>query len=169
MGLEALKFLVGRQIGIFVVEMHHEPDRNQPIVEMIKERAAARAVVERPAERVLHQAGAMFFRCDLPQLFQAEAEFLRLAAFAQAEAMHERLGEAAARALGEQRVFRTQLHAAGEAVLVVAIFGETHIAGGNAGHRAAAIKQHFGGGKARVDFNSQRFRLGRQPATDITE
>src|SRR5262252_8430477 len=83
--------------------------------------------------------------------------------------MHERLGEVAARALGEQRVFGAQLHAAGEAVLVVAIFGETHVARGNAGHRATAIEQHFGGGKARVDFNSQRFRLGRQPATDIPE
>src|SRR5262252_2409092 len=83
--------------------------------------------------------------------------------------MHLGLGAAAARPLGQQRVFRAQLHAAGEAILVVAILGETHVAGGNAGHRAVAIEQHFGGGKARVDFNSQRFRLGRQPATDITE
>src|SRR6516165_9393065 len=83
--------------------------------------------------------------------------------------MHEHLGEVAARALGEQRVFRAQLHAAGEAVLVVAIVGKTHVARGSAGHRAVAIEQHFGGGKARGDFNSQRFRLGRQPATDITE
>src|SRR5262249_62055526 len=121
MGLEALKFLIRREVGVFVVEMQHEADRNEPVVEMIEERAAAGAVVERPAERVLRQAGMMFFRRDLPQLFQAEAEFLRLAAFGQAEALHERFCETAARALGEQRVFRAQLHAAGEAILLVTI------------------------------------------------
>src|SRR5262249_60208942 len=103
-----------------------------------RDQAAAGVVVERPAEGVLGQAGMMLFRRDLPQLFQAETEFLRLAAFAEAEALHERLGEAAARALREQRVFRAQLHAAGEAILVVTILGETHVAGGDAGHRAAA-------------------------------
>src|SRR5215471_7543379 len=111
----------------------------------------------------------MFFRRGLPQLFQAEAEFLRLAAFGQAEALRERLGEAAARALREQRVFRAQLHAAGEAILVVAILGEAHVAGGDAGHGAAAIEQNFGGGKARIDFNPSCFRLGRKPATDVAE
>jgi hypothetical protein len=34
--------------------MQHEADRNQPVVEMIEERAAAGAVVERPAKRMLH-------------------------------------------------------------------------------------------------------------------
>ncbi len=111
----------------------------------------------------------MFFRRDLPQLFEAEAEFLRLAAFGQTEALRERLGEAAARALGEQRVFRAQLHAAGEAILVMAVLGETHVAGGDAGDRAAAIEQHFDGGKARIDFNPRGFRLGRKPAADVAE
>ena len=52
---------------------------------MIEERAAAGAVIERPAKCVLHQARAMLFRCNLPKLLQANAEFLRLAAFVQAE------------------------------------------------------------------------------------
>ena len=87
----------------------------------------------------------------------------------EAEALQQRLGEVAARAFGEQRVFRAQLHAAGEAVLVLAVLADAHVAGGDAGHRAVVIVQHLGGGKARIDFDAQRFRLGGEPAADIAE
>ena len=79
------------------------------------------------------------------------------------------LAEIAARAFGEQRVFRAQLHAAGEAVLVMPVLGHTHVAGGDASDRAVVIEQHFGGGEAGIDFDAQGFRLGRQPAADVAE
>ena len=56
---------------------------------MIEERAAAGAAVERPAEGVLHQARLVLLRRDLPQLFQADAEFLRLAVLAEREALQQ--------------------------------------------------------------------------------
>ena len=169
MRLEALEFLERREVWIFVVEMHHEADGNEIVVEMIEERTAAGSAVERPAECVLDQARLMFLGRDLPQLLQAKPEFLRCAAFVEAEALQQRLAEIAARAFGEQRVFRAQLHAAGEAVLVMAVLGHTHIAGGNARNRAVVIKQHLGGGKAGIDFDAQRFRLGCEPAADVAE
>ena len=104
----------GAMYGILVVEMHDEADRHQVVVEVIEERAAAGAVVERPAERVLHQAGRVLVRRDLPQLLQPDAEFLRLAIAGELERCDQRLGEDAARAFGEQRVLGAQLHAAGE-------------------------------------------------------
>src|SRR5258706_6501032 len=79
MGLEALEFLERRQIRIGVVEMNHEADRNQIVVEVIEERAAAGGIVERPAERVLDQSRLVLVRRDLPELLQAQAELLRLA------------------------------------------------------------------------------------------
>src|ERR1700693_4061594 len=42
-GLEALEFLERREERILIVEMHHEADRYQPVVVMIKKRAAAGA------------------------------------------------------------------------------------------------------------------------------
>src|SRR5713226_851042 len=72
----SLEFLERRQIRVAVIEMQHEADRHQIVVEVIEERAAAGAAIERPAERVLHQALAMLVGRDLPQLLQAEAEFL---------------------------------------------------------------------------------------------
>ena len=34
---------------------------------------------------------------------------------------------------------------------------------------ASFVEQDFGGGKARIDFDAERFRLARQPAADIAE
>src|SRR5258708_34790957 len=103
---------------------------------MIEERAATGAVIERPAEAMLHQAGSVPLERDLPKLLEADAEFLRLALRIEAEALDQRLGEAAARALGKQRVLGAQLHAAGERVLALAILGNAHVTGGNARDRA---------------------------------
>ena len=87
MRLEALELLERREVGILVVEMHDEADRHEVVVEVIEERAAAGAVVERPAERVLHQARLVLLRRDLPELLEADAEFLRLAAVVEPEAL----------------------------------------------------------------------------------
>ena len=120
-------------------------------------------VVERPAEGVLHQARPVLLRRDLPELLQADAEFLRLAALARGRSVGDQLlAEAAARAFGEQRVFGAQLHAAGEAVLGLAVLADAHVAGGDAGDRAVVVEQHLGGGKARIDFDAERLGLGRR-------
>ncbi len=56
---------------------------------MIEERAAAGGVVERPTERVLHQAFLKALRRDLPELLQPDAEFLRLAIAAKRKALDQ--------------------------------------------------------------------------------
>src|SRR3712207_6913712 len=53
---------------------HHEADRDQVVLEMIQERAAADAIVKRPAHRVLHEAGPVLLRRDLPELLEARSE-----------------------------------------------------------------------------------------------
>src|SRR5262249_22932715 len=62
--LEALKLLERRNVGIAIIQMHHETDDDLPVLEVIEKRAAAGLVAERPAEAVLHQPGAMLFRRD---------------------------------------------------------------------------------------------------------
>src|SRR5262245_14291010 len=85
MRLEALELLIGRKVGIGVVEVDNETDRHQVGAIMIKEGAAPRAVVQRPTERVLHEARTVPRGRHLPQFFEAEPKLLRLAALAQAE------------------------------------------------------------------------------------
>src|SRR6185295_17024252 len=111
MRLEALEFAERRQPRIGIVEVDDEAERNQAVAEVIQERAAASAVVERPAERVLHQPRPMLGRIDLPELLEPDAEFLRFAAFSKAETRNELFGKRATRALADQRVFRAKFHA----------------------------------------------------------
>src|SRR5262249_20607967 len=74
MRLEALKLFEWREIGIAIVQMHDKADRNEIVAEMIDERAAAGAVVERPAESVLHQSALVFVGRNLPKLLETDAE-----------------------------------------------------------------------------------------------
>ena len=54
-------------------------------------------------------------------------------------------------------------------ILVRAVLGDAHVAGGDAAHRAFFIVQHFGRGEARIDLDAERLGLRRQPAADIAE
>src|SRR5262249_1275191 len=136
MHFEALKFLERRKIGVAIVKMDDKADRNQIVAEMIDERAAAGAVIERPAERVLHKSAFVFVRRDLPKLLEPDAKFLRFAIGPQPEVLDQYLGQTTARALGEQRVFAAQLHAASKSGFVIAVLGEAHVAGGDSGDGA---------------------------------
>src|SRR6185295_19810552 len=98
----------------------------------IEERAAAGGIVERPAERMLHQPRLVLARRYLPELLQPEPEFLRLAALCKAILRDQHFRQAAARAFGEQRVLRPQLHAAGEIAARLAVLANAHVTGGDA-------------------------------------
>ena len=50
-----------------------------------------------------------------------------------------------------------------------AVLGDAHVAGGDALHRALVVVEHFGRGKARIDFDAERLGLARQPAAHIAE
>ena len=118
---------------------------------------------------MLDQALLVFGGIDLPDFLQPDAEFRRLALGVEREFRDQLLAEAAARAFGEQRVFAEQFHAAREGILEAAVPGDAHVAGRDAAHRAVVVVQHFGRGKARIDFDAERLRLRPQPAADIAE
>src|SRR5258705_2376526 len=94
------------------VESKAKTDREQIIVLLKEEGATAGGVVQWPAERVLDQTFLMLGWIDLPDLLEPDAEFRRLAAGVEGEFRDQLLGQAAARAFSEQRVFAEQLHAA---------------------------------------------------------
>jgi hypothetical protein len=169
MRLDALKFVERGQIGVVIVQVNHEADRDEVFAIVVEEQAAARIVLQRPAHGVLNQALLVLGRIDLPDFLQTDAEFRRLAVLVEAEFRDQLLGKAAARAFGKQRVFAEQLHAAGIGILVRAVLGDAHVAGGDAPHRALVVIEHFGSRKARIDLDAERFRLRRQPAADVAE
>ncbi|MCY1497016.1 hypothetical protein D9M68_309710 [compost metagenome] len=149
--------------------MHDEADGDQVVFEMVEERTAAGLHAERPAEGMLHQPGPVILRLHLPELFQTDAEFLDVAIPGEIEFRNQLLGERAAHALADQRVFAQERHATGEVRSRFAIALDAHVAGGNADDGTFVVIEHFGRGKARIDLDTQGFRMACQPATDIAE
>ncbi|MNE09941.1 hypothetical protein D3C80_1026350 [compost metagenome] len=169
MRLEALEFLERIKIGVLVIEVHHEADGDEVVFQMIQERAAAGLETERPAEGMLHETLFVLLRLDLPELLDADAEFLRLAIFREVEFGNQLLGERSTHALSNKHIFAVQFHAAGEVRTRLAVLLDAHIAGGDADDGAFVIIEHFRGGKARIDLDAEPFRLFRQPSTDQPE
>src|SRR4051812_17886154 len=124
--------------------MDDEADRHQAVAVVIEERAAARAGAQRPTKTVLDETPLEIARRDLPDLLQADAEFLRIAPGVEREFGDELLRQRPARALGDQRVFAAQLHAAGEIILWLAVAADAHVAGGDADHLAVVAIEHLG-------------------------
>lgn len=55
-GLEALKFFVGRQVGVAVIEADHKPHRHLVVFEVVQEGAAVNIAGNRPADGVHREA-----------------------------------------------------------------------------------------------------------------
>src|SRR5690242_4970918 len=96
---------------------------------------------------MLHEPRLVRFRSHLPQLLKTDAVLLGLPALLEAELGDEQFGERPARALADERIFASQLHAAGEAVGRLTVLADPHIAGGDAGHGAPRVVDDFGGGE----------------------
>src|ERR1700722_15273535 len=114
---------------------------------------------------MLDQALLVLRRIDLPDFLQADAEFRGFALGIKRELRDELLGQAAARAFGEQSVLAAQLHAARVGSLVRTILGDTHVAGRNAAHGALVVVEDLNCRETRIDLDAKRFGLGRKPTT----
>ena len=69
MRLEALKFVEWGERRIPIVQVNHETNGDETVFEMIEERAAAGAIIERPAEGMLDEARPVQRGFDPPKLF----------------------------------------------------------------------------------------------------
>ena len=108
-------------------------------------------------------------RIDFPQLLDADAVGLRIDAVAQIEFAQQLLGQRTAAAFGENGLPGMQFHARLEVVAGLAILADAEVAGGDALDRTVLVIEHFGGGEAGVDLDTQRLGLLAQPAGQIAE
>ena len=167
MGLVALEFFIRRQPRVLVAEADHVADRHLVVLEVIQERAAIGIAGERPAGSVDHQARLVHLRIDLPQFLDADTVGLRITVLVEVEFLHQLLAEMAARAFGEQRVFRMQLHAKLECRRRYPMPVDAHVAGGDTPDRSGVVVQYFGGRKTGKNFDAQCFGLLPEPAHDV--
>ena len=160
--LEMLKRDVGIEHRIPVVEPGHETERDQVVGQRIDETAAELFVLQRKAQGVddtarLHAAGRY-----LPQLLDADRIHLRTLPVVQPELPHQRFGQVAADAVGENRDLGANIHTRLERGLALAMLVDAAIAGADADD-AIAIEEDFGGGKAGEDVDAFRLDQAAEP------
>ena len=78
-GFKPLKLFKRREIGVLIVQPHHEADGHFIFRQVIEEGAAVGAGIQRPAHGVHHLAGLRLFGPHFPNLLDAQAVGLRLA------------------------------------------------------------------------------------------
>src|SRR2546426_8356376 len=167
-GLEALEFLVGRQVWVRIAEADDEADRDVAVLHVVQEGPAVSAGVERPAGAVKHETGRVALGFHLPQLLQPDAVDLRIALSLQGVLPEQLPAQMPARALGEEGVFRVQLHPGLVGPGLLAAAADAELAGGDALY-ALAFVEDFSRGKAGKDFNAQALGLPAEPARQVAE
>ena len=166
--LPALKLLVGRDVRVAVVEVGDQAQIHLIVFGVVEERAARGATfLQRPAQAVHDQPRLMLRGRNLPDLLDANAVVLRVAARVQRKSGDQLLAQMPAAAFRKQGVAGVEFHAAHVAVFVLARGADAHVAGGDAFDGAVIGVEDFRGGKAGVDLDAQALRLLGQPAAHI--
>jgi hypothetical protein len=137
MRLEALEFLVRRQVRVLVAKADHEADGNLVVLQVIEEAAAVGRRHPSASRRCARPGRPVLVGLDFPQFLEADAVGLRVGVASSANfSIEELLAEMAAAAFGEEGVFAEQFHAHLEVRAFRAIVQAAHVAGGDAADRA---------------------------------
>jgi hypothetical protein len=168
--LEALKLFEGRKVGIGIIEISDQTNRHLAVLEMIEKRTPGCAMLaEWPTRPVDHQARPVLRRIDLPEFLDPETIVLGSRARGQIVARDQFFAELATRAFGKQRVLGVQLQTRLETVFRLAVLVTAHVAGSDALDRTVVVVEDFGRGKAREDFDTDRFGLLGEPAAKAAQ
>src|SRR5690554_3118998 len=121
---------------------------------MVDERPAPGPIVHGPAGRMDDSALLVLRRVQLPQLLNADAVGLGVAAGPEVKSLFQALCERSSAALREERVFGQKLHARLPGGLLLAISRDAHVAGCNPPHPALLVVKHLGGCKSRINLGA---------------
>ena len=105
----------------------------------------------------------------LPQLLHPKPVGLRAGSGIQREAFGQHLGEAAARAFGDEGQRRAHFRARGVVGSGLAGLRQSHVADLHAGDRAVFVKQRFGRGESREHIHAEVFGLLAEPCREQSQ
>ena len=170
--LEALEFVKRVEPGILVVEIDNQPDRHLIPLHVIEIEAtvaiAAPLLAKGPATAVQHLSRFALTCWQLPQLLEADGIVLGLGRACQVEVGDQLLAEMASGPFGKEGVATEQRHAGHMISFRIARPIQPQIAGDDP-LDPARFHDKFAGGKSRVYFDSQFFRLLAKPAAEIAQ
>ena len=167
--LELLKGLEGFEPRILVIQADHEADVHAIVVEVIEKAAAVGAVVERPPDRVLNEAGLHAIGRQLPELLESQAVGLRRLARIELEALDQLLRCTAAAALAKHGHLRVDLGTQRKVGPGLTALFQPHVADAYALDGAAVIEECLGGRKTGEHIHTELFRLRAQNRHQLAE
>ncbi len=170
--LEALEFVERAEPGILVVEIDNQPDRDLIPLHVIEIETAvtiAAPCLPRGQATAVQHLSCFALTCwQLPQLLEADGIVLGLGRACQIECGDQLLAEMAAGSFGKEGVAAEQCHAGHMICFRIARPIQPQIAGDDP-LDPARLHDKFAGGKSRVYFDSQFFRLLAEPAAEIAQ
>ena len=170
MMFEFLKFSVGGQPWVGVVQPHDETHGDEIVPEMIHPATAVSGVRERVSHRVQHFTVAEIFRFDFPDFFQPQRICLRLAVSSQVEFLHDLFGQTPMAPFGEQSEPGMELHPSLKRRFRLSIATDTLIIGRHTLHGPIiGIVQHFTRGEPRINLYPQILRPFRKPLAELVQ
>ena len=119
---------------------------------MIQKRAAVRIRRQGPADRVLHEARLALVLRDLPDLFHAEPELLRVAVLPQIKNGHDFFAAGTAGPFREQRLLGQELHAGLVVLSPAPVLVQADVPRSYSSNTSIAIVQHFCCGESWIYF-----------------
>ena len=117
---------------------------------------------------MLDQARLALLFGDLPDLFHAEPELLRVAVLPQIKNGHDFFAAGTAGPFREQRLLGQELHPGLVVFSLRTVLVQADVPRRDASHTTIAIVQHLRRREAGVDLDAQRFGLLAQPVREST-
>src|SRR5262249_51951121 len=154
--LEAVECHVGIEQRILVVEPDDEAERQLSLRHRIDESATEFLVFERVAKRVDDGARFQAAGSNLPPLFEADRELLRMMRVAERQAPHQLFRQVAAHTVAENRHLREDIDAWLEGGLPLPMLVDAAVAGTHPEH-PLAIHEDVLPGEARKEIDAGRF------------
>src|SRR5262245_11192214 len=137
MRFEFLKFHVGIEPGVEIIQTDDEPNRHTSLGHVVDKSPAEFLIAQRPSHRVDDaSAGVLLFRY-VPHFFDTDGEHLRIAVFAQVESVDQLLGERATAAFSKNGDLCANVDAGLEVPFWPAVLVDAFVAGSNTDQRIA--------------------------------
>mmetsp|Transcript_27772 Transcript_27772/g.51764 ORF Transcript_27772/g.51764 Transcript_27772/m.51764 type:complete len:401 (+) Transcript_27772:1108-2310(+) len=167
MVFEALEFHVREEMWVFVIQMHHKTDIYLIFFKMIDEGTSTCVAAQWPPHSVGYFTKVVLSWVDLPDLFHANAKFLRLFAVLQIVLRNHLFCEGSAHTFRQEHIFAMQLHARLSVWTIRPVFFQTKDTSDDTLDFAIVAVDQLRAGHPREDFHAKLFRLFRHPATHV--
>src|SRR5262249_14609509 len=168
MGFEFLKFRMGIEPGVEIIQTDNEADRHTSLGHVVNKSAAELFVPQRPSHRVDDASASILLFGYIPHFFHTDREHLWIPVFVQVEPADQLLCQRASGTFSQNRDLRSNIDARLEVALRLAVLIDAFVAGSDT-HYAIVFDQQIGSGKTGKEIHTALFNLLTEPPCEFIE